>query len=418
MPFVDGFLPSARAPLFGNGPWPPGADFKISIPGLPPIDINSTQMGYCGGMAFMTRDIFEAGMPQLQSTDPTTLPVPTVQYIQRRLLDSFQPVPAVPATWLAYDAAFDHDTVAFGTGTYGRSVQQAKGIMADIDQNRLCPIGMVLIRSLGPWDVFNDHVELVYGYELNGSELTLHVYDCNRPHADDIFIKLSIAEQSPAGVIATNGTPALGSPGTVRGFFRLNYQYVDPSPAYVDDAAVSVSVLPPPLLGASQQTSVTVQATNLGSTTWTAGQQYRLGSQFAQDNMTWGLNRVELPGTVPPRAVADFQFTVTAPSTAGTYDFSWQMVKERVHWFGPSTPPLHIPVGSATGVCTQLAHQWRDLKAALDDINQEISNIDWSDPQAARVEAVRLHAKATQLSNQIGSVERTQLRDGCAPGPE
>jgi len=57
MPYVSGFLPSRSAPLFHNGPWPAGLDLRISLAGLPAASIDVTQMGLCGGMSFLARDI-------------------------------------------------------------------------------------------------------------------------------------------------------------------------------------------------------------------------------------------------------------------------------------------------------------------------------------------------------------------------
>lgn len=411
--FVPGFLPSGNAPLFGNHPWPSSADVKVAIPGLPPVTIIGSGMGLCGGMAFMTRDIFEAGMPQLQSPSSSTLPDATVHYIQNRLIDSFSPAPQIPSKWLAWDAALDHDTIAFGKGTFGLSIEQAKGVMADVDAGHLCPLGIVMDRSLNPADVFNNHVELVYGYDLVGSELTLHVYDCNFPDRNDIWIKLDIASPTPALPITTNGT----SPsGRIHGFFRLDYHHADPSPAYVDDSQLSLSVPPPGDLRPGSTTNVEIRALNVGSTTWMPTLGYRLGSQAPQDNTTWELSRVDSTAAVRPGATAVFAFDIKAPSAPGDYAFSWQMLREHVHWFGPATPIMQVPVGSGAPVCSVLAGQWKSLKAKLDGINQELAQIDWSNPVAARSEARALSAEARQVQDQIAAIESQQRTNGCAPG--
>jgi len=41
---------------------------------------------------------------------------------------------------------------------------------------------------------------------------------------------------------------------------------------------------------------------NTGTTSWTAADSYRLGSQNPQDNWNWGINRVYLPAgeTIAP----------------------------------------------------------------------------------------------------------------------
>src|SRR5262249_27714808 len=85
---------------------------------------------------------------------------------------------------------------------------------------------------------------------------------------------------------------------------------------------VSQFVPNPMVTGQSYSGAVTLRNTGCGS--WTADR-YRLRSLNPQDNLTWGLNRVPLPSSVPPNATVTFNFTVTAPATAGTYNFQWGM---------------------------------------------------------------------------------------------
>ena len=39
-----------------------------------------------------------------------------------------------------------------------------------------------------------------------------------------------------------------------------------------------------------------------------------------------------------------FTWTATAPSTAGSYNFQWQMLKEGVAWFGAKSPNMAVTV--------------------------------------------------------------------------
>ncbi|MEO6503386.1 MAG: hypothetical protein ABIQ09_15935 [Jatrophihabitantaceae bacterium] len=346
MPFVAGFLPSQNAPLFRNSPWPPGTALTISVPGLPDVSINATRMGLCGGMSFLARDIFESGAPQLRGQDSTQIPLSVASHLRRRLVQSFSGGRVV-ARWIGATLAQDHDTAFWGPGLFTQTVAECPAVMADIDAGMLCPIGIVLVQSLRPWDVFQNHVVLVWGYELVGTALTLRVYDSNRPGRDDIVIQLDTDE--PTQPITTNGTAGPG-PDTIRGFFRLPYSHADPAPAYVDDAAVSVAVAPPARLAAGSTASVVVTATNRGSTTWTPERGYRLGSQAPQDNTTWGTGRVELPGPVDPQDTVSFAFEVTAPAAAGSHMYCWQMVRDRVRWFGAPTPAMPIDVGAVAAI--------------------------------------------------------------------
>jgi len=415
MKFVPGFLPSKSAPLFANGPWPPGTSFTVPIPGLPPISINTTQMGFCGGMSFLTRDIFESGMPQLRGLVAADIPAALAQLILHRLIDSFDG-PATVAKWLAFTQKLDHDTVFGGPGVFHMTVSECAAIMTDIDAGILCPIGVVLAQSLAPWAVFQNHAELVWGYDLTGSQLTLHVYDCNNPARDDITIGLDISSPTPAKDIFTNGTygPTYDH---VRGFFRLPYTHADPSAAYIDDAVVTVSTPPPAQMTPGSHAAVEVTALNTGSTSWTPSHNYRLGSQAPQDNSIWGTGRVDLLASqVDPQQTARFQFQITAPDQSADEQFCWQMVHETVHWFGAPSADIPVAVGANSPLCQQLHTQHVALVTQYQNIEADLAMIDWSDRQAARAEAATLSRQADAIQQQIAALEERQAANGCAPG--
>jgi len=401
--------------LFGNGPWPAGTHLSISVMGLPPVSIDATQMGLCGGMSFLTRDIFEYGASQLRGARSDLIPLPLAQHILDRLVDSFNG-PAVVAHWLSATQALDHDTVVRGPGLFHQTELEVPAVIAEVDAGRLCPIGLVLVQSFAPWAVFQNHVVLVWGYEQHGDILTLRTYDCNRPGRDDIVIQLDISSTTQAKTITTNGTGG-PVPGQIRGFFHIPYSPKDPEPAYIDDASVRFTAPPPARMAPGAQATAPAVASNTGSTTWTSTQGYRLGSQDPQDNTNWGLDRVDLQAaSVDPGQDATFIFTVTAPKIAGGYAFAWQMVREGVRWIGAASPSLVIAVGSDAGVCSSLHQQAQALAANLAEIRDEIATIDWSDPVTARYLAGRLATQARTVESQLAVVEGQQRANGCAPG--
>jgi len=372
MPFVPGFLPSDNAPLFTNDgpatPWPPGTLLTISIPMLPTVSLDATQFGLCGGMSFLTRDIFEAETTQLRGTSCTKIPVALANYLVSRLVQSFDG-PATVARWLNLTALPDHDTEIGGAGLFHQTVDECPAIMNDIDNGVLSPIGVILTGpSYWPGDVFNNHVELVYGWEQEGNQLTLHVYDCNNPGRDDITISLDISSPTPAKVISTNGTDDTDRPGQVRGFFRLPYAFADPSPAYIDDATVVSNWSKTEMTPGSTDTA-TIVAVNTGSTSWTPARDYRLGSQAPQDNTNWGTARVDLPvAQVDPQDGAVFTFPITAPTLAGRYSFSWQMVRDPDAFFGTTFAPESVLVAPA-GETTEVPDvRWSDQAFAEETI--------------------------------------------------
>ncbi|MBF0532468.1 MAG: VCBS repeat-containing protein, partial [Candidatus Omnitrophica bacterium] len=102
----------------------------------------------------------------------------------------------------------------------------------------------------------------------------------------------------------------------------------------------------PTVMRAGSDYAVSVTMKNTGATTWSATSQIRLGAQNPHDNTQWGFNRVNLlPGeTVSSGGQKIFTFTVTAPSTAGTYNFQWRMLQENIEWFGDTTPNVSVNV--------------------------------------------------------------------------
>lgn len=93
-----------------------------------------------------------------------------------------------------------------------------------------------------------------------------------------------------------------------------------------------------------QTANVTVQMRNNGNYTWTAANNFRLGSQNPANNATWGVSRVSATSDVAPGQTGTFNFTITAPTTPGTYSFQWRMVQDGVEWFGDTTPNMNINV--------------------------------------------------------------------------
>ena len=121
-----------------------------------------------------------------------------------------------------------------------------------------------------------------------------------------------------------------------------------PGAALSGNNAAFVSQSVPATMTAGESYAVTVSMLNQGTTTWTPGQAYRLGSQNPQDNTIWmtTTNRVNLlPGdSVSPGATTTFSFVVKAPGSPGSYNFQWRMVRDGVEWFGATTPNIAVQV--------------------------------------------------------------------------
>jgi len=122
--------------------------------------------------------------------------------------------------------------------------------------------------------------------------------------------------------------------------------------AAVSDNAQFVSQSVPSTLTVGEQRSVTVTMKNTGTATWTRGGGYKLGSENPRDNFTWGFNRVWLSSgeSIAQGQQKSFTFTITAPSSPGSYNFQWRMVHESVAWFGEFSANKVIQVTQPTTV--------------------------------------------------------------------
>ena len=100
-----------------------------------------------------------------------------------------------------------------------------------------------------------------------------------------------------------------------------------------------------------QNVQVSITMRNTGDTDWDPSKGYKLGSENPQDNMTWGFNRVNLPGRIPKGGSCIFNFTIDSLSITPShtskprvYNFQWRMLQEGVGWFGDYTPNVAITV--------------------------------------------------------------------------
>ena len=219
-----GFKPSVNGFHFRNS-WPSVPDWTITIAGAK-IPIGDASNGMCGGMSYAARDLFQSNqLPPDDKTAPSGGPL--FAYIAARLLDSFD-LPLGPATYLALmnPALSDHEAFIepLGHGRAWRMINEAwPAIKADIDGGHVSPVSLVKVKSLNPLDLGKNHQVLAYGYDLIGTSLVIHIYDCNHPDDDTITMSLDIAHPEHA----TKVSYSTGS--TVWCFFRSEYTFHKPA---------------------------------------------------------------------------------------------------------------------------------------------------------------------------------------------
>jgi len=135
-----------------------------------------------------------------------------------------------------------------------------------------------------------------------------------------------------------------------------------------------VSQQVPTTVPAGARVQVTVTFKNTSDTAWNVTDGYTLGSALPAGNTIWATSTIPLPASVDAGASVTFTFFVIVPSTAGTYNFQWQMVSPAAISFGdvsPATAVLVIapgpvnyeglwwanPAGSEAGWGMNFAHQ-------------------------------------------------------------
>ena len=131
----------------------------------------------------------------------------------------------------------------------------------------------------------------------------------------------------------------------------------DPPARFVAEGA------PPDTLAPGQGAPVWVAFANCGDATWAAKPAvgpsgHKLGSQSPQDNTQWGFKRVALPGDVAPDELVRVDFSISAPSTPGSYGYQWKIVDEGVQWLEGPSPQHMVSVESAAAKVATLADLW------------------------------------------------------------
>src|ERR1035437_9543681 len=184
---VTGFRPSQNGFRFANSFIDVPYDFKVlSVP----IRTGHAYNGMCGGMIFTVSDLFYAGkQPPADRFTPSKGPL--YNYLCQRLIDSFA-LPFGPVQYYVWMNPTVKDaqgqpggfSLADNSRAWKMICQEWPKIKVEIDGDRLCTIGLILLKSWAPGDLGKNHQVLVYGYELDGDSLKLMIYDPNAPGDD------------------------------------------------------------------------------------------------------------------------------------------------------------------------------------------------------------------------------------------
>jgi hypothetical protein len=189
-------------------------------------------------MVFTVRDLFQAGLlPPSTNVNPVG-GTAAFNYIVARLFDSFDYDDVNQClSWIQmsdHDTGFLDLTVAHGLAWHEITEEWPK-IQADLDGNVLSPLYLVHGQEpatigliTGIQDLGQCHQVLAWGYDLNGTSLTIYIYDPDfntGDTGDTNKITLDIGNPAHTTPISVSNWPA----GYYRGFFHAHYTYNNPS---------------------------------------------------------------------------------------------------------------------------------------------------------------------------------------------
>jgi hypothetical protein len=193
-------------------------------------------------MTYAVRDLFDAGVPPPAEEVPPDAGTPLYRYIVRRLINSFD-IPRGVARYYWLGSLPDGDTKRLAwtrSGAWRSTVEREWPLVRrDIDEGRLCPLGIITVHASDPRQLGLNHQVLAYAYEQRENLVTLRVYDPNTPLGRSDGVTVSFDAGHPDQPSDITHTIAIGD-RPVRAFFRTRYSRVDPR-----DAVSSARSSPP-----------------------------------------------------------------------------------------------------------------------------------------------------------------------------
>ncbi len=220
---VAGFLPSRNGLHFPNR-FPHVAPIRVDLGSVGSVGIGDAAGGLCGGLSYMTCDLWTAGTAPPPDTEPPAPGTPRFKALVRRQVESLDAL-RVPLRF--YDLqAFRPDRPDAAARLFGRRTRTAEVVVvewpkvrAELDAGRLAAVGLVRAVGPEPWFVPLHHQAVAFGYGIEDDRLTLRLYDPNHPDRDDVEIRfrLGLERRGPGTMIQTTGEP-------VHAFWLLPYR--------------------------------------------------------------------------------------------------------------------------------------------------------------------------------------------------
>ena len=180
---VAGFRPSTHGLHFANR-FPPGPTVRLGPIDPRFIGVGNASAGLCGGMTWLVRERFEAGLPIATDLEAPPNGSPLFLAIVRRQVLSLD--------WLRVPVRFWIAAIRGPRDAERRPRDEAWPRLKDaIDAGRLGSVGLIRHTGWNPFALTKDHQVLSYAYAIDDAgAITIRLYDPNWPDRDDITITL------------------------------------------------------------------------------------------------------------------------------------------------------------------------------------------------------------------------------------
>lgn len=231
---VPGFLPSVNGFAFRNA-WPSNPIRQFRLGNVATLNIGDVANGLCGGMTLAAADLHTAGLVPGDAPQPPA-GSSRYAYIVERQIESFDEgrVPWRFYTLMKPTRPDRESTLAQLLGlvridrhsrTWTMVRVEWPRIRQTLDRGQLAMLGLVRAVGVDPVQLGLNHQVLAYGYDLEGTVVTLRICDPNWPRDDSVTLAFDAADPGASML------PAWSKPDTRPvAFFMTPYKPRDPAP--------------------------------------------------------------------------------------------------------------------------------------------------------------------------------------------
>lgn len=231
---VPGFVPATGGLGFANS-FSSAPFWRLRLGTLVRLEIGDVANGLCGGMTFVAADLQRAGVPPPPDTTAPPDGSPLRAWIVRRQLDSFDGgrlpfrfyslmSPLRPGRETGWARLLGRLGIDLHSRAHVMITREWPAIRHSLDAGRPVSLGLVRVVSANPVALTRNHQVLAWGYDLDGSSLTLRIYDPNWPGDDGVTLSLDLADPGADAQPVYSRTDA-----PVVAFFRARYKPLPPA---------------------------------------------------------------------------------------------------------------------------------------------------------------------------------------------